>query len=132
MPPRRRRSGASLRRRRRESCARCPRLKRKRGMTPRPRLRFRLGRLTQLKRLEVFMSLVRAGVMLFVGSFFVLALFAEPPQRKGAPPAPPSSASEVIQEFPSNDVMRTAWKVNWATATGYGLYLQDAWFKRGP
>jgi primary-amine oxidase len=26
--------------------------------------------------------------------------------------------------------MRTAWKVRWATQTGFGLYLQDAWFKK--
>lgn len=44
----------------------------------------------------------------------------------------PTQVNEVIQQFPTNDAMQTAWKVRWATATGYGLYIQDAWFKRGP
>src|SRR4051812_15007395 len=43
-----------------------------------------------------------------------------------------SLANELIQQFPTNDAMKTAWKIHWATSTGYGLYIQDAWFKRGP
>src|SRR5438132_7193237 len=57
----------------------------------------------------------------------------------GAPAQPvkkdrdkPTLANELVQQFPSNDAMKTAWKVHWATATGYGLYIQDAWFKKGP
>ncbi len=45
-------------------------------------------------------------------------------------PAPPTG--EVVQTFPSNDVMKTAWKVHYTTAAGFGLIIQDAWFKRGP
>jgi len=45
-------------------------------------------------------------------------------------PAPPGN--EVIQEFPSKGPMETAWKIHWATTSGYGLYIQDAWFKKSP
>ena len=40
--------------------------------------------------------------------------------------------NEIIQEFPSNDVMRTAWKVHYATRNGFGLIIQDAFFKKTP
>src|SRR5438552_3744528 len=43
-----------------------------------------------------------------------------------------SVTNEVIQQFPTNDAMKTAWKIHWATSTGFGLYIQDAWFKRDP
>ncbi len=43
-----------------------------------------------------------------------------------------SSGNEVIQEFPSNGSMETAWKVHWATTRGHGLYIQDAFYKKGP
>jgi Cu2+-containing amine oxidase len=33
---------------------------------------------------------------------------------------------------PTNDAMQTAWKIHWATSSGLGLYIQDAWFKRDP
>jgi primary-amine oxidase len=78
------------------------------------------------------MSLLRMATVLLLGGFFVLSLFAEAPEPVPAKEAPAAALNEVVQEFPSNDVMRTAWKVHWATARGYGLYLQDAWFKRGP
>jgi len=44
----------------------------------------------------------------------------------------PKPVNEVIQQFPSNESMKTAWKVHWATQDGFGLYIQDAWFKRTP
>ena len=47
-------------------------------------------------------------------------------------PVTAKPVNEVIQTFPSNDVMKTAWKVRWATETGYGLIIEGAWFKRGP
>jgi primary-amine oxidase len=50
--------------------------------------------------------------------------------KKPQPPLKPDT--EIIQEFPTNGVMETAWKVNWAQVSGYGLYIKDAWFKRGP
>jgi primary-amine oxidase len=73
---------------------------------------------------------MRVPFVLLVGVSLALALGADVPD-KGKPPAA-APANEVVQEFPSNDVMQTAWKVHWATAKGFGLYLQDAWFKRGP
>lgn len=60
-----------------------------------------------------------------------LAGFASQP---GDPPAKPPIAApnEVVQTFPSNDVMKTAWKVRWKTIAGNGLIIEEAWFKRGP
>ena len=50
------------------------------------------------------------------------------PFKKFAPPGP--AINEIIQEFPTNDAMKTAWKIHWSTTRGYGLYIQSAWFKR--
>src|SRR5207237_8511392 len=41
-----------------------------------------------------------------------------------------AAANELIQQFPTNDAMKTAWKIHWAACSGFGLYVQDAWFKR--
>jgi primary-amine oxidase len=43
-----------------------------------------------------------------------------------------SAASEIIQEFPTNDAPKTAWKIQWATAKGHGLFIKEAWFRRTP
>ncbi len=43
-----------------------------------------------------------------------------------------SSPNEVIQEFPSRASMQTAWRVRWDHATGKGLFITGAWFKRSP
>jgi primary-amine oxidase len=40
--------------------------------------------------------------------------------------------NEIIQNFPTQGPMQTAWKIHWATTSGYGLYIQDAWFKKSP
>src|SRR5262249_40517030 len=42
--------------------------------------------------------------------------------------------NEIVQTFPTNDAMRTAWKVRWATAakSGNGLYIEEAWYKKTP
>jgi Cu2+-containing amine oxidase len=42
------------------------------------------------------------------------------------------ATNEIIQQFPTNDAIKTAWKIHWATSSGVGLYIQDAWFKRDP
>src|SRR5438045_4793300 len=47
-------------------------------------------------------------------------------QSSGAPP------NEVIQEFPAGASMQTAWRVRFGHATGKGLFITGAWFKRGP
>jgi primary-amine oxidase len=79
------------------------------------------------------MRVVRlASFALFV-VLLALVGFAAPPQPKEKDKAPdPTSVNEVIQTFPSNDVMKTAWKVRWGTESGNGLFIKDAWFKRGP
>ena len=61
---------------------------------------------------------------------FLLGAPAQPVKKPAEKIALPPN--EIIQQFPSNDAMKTAWKVQWATATGYGLYIQEAWFKRDP
>src|SRR5262249_32614045 len=64
----------------------------------------------------------------------IVASGCEQVPNKGAGKAleKPTLANELIQQFPTNDAMKTAWKIHWATSTGCGLYLQDAWFKKGP
>ncbi len=81
------------------------------------------------------MFLARTAAVLLAAALLALGLSAETPDqitRPLAPARPAAPQNEVIQTFPSNDVMRTAWKVRWATTTGFGLYIQEAWFKRGP
>ena len=43
-----------------------------------------------------------------------------------------SPANEVIQEFPAGSTMQTAWRVRFGHATGKGLFITGAWFKRTP
>ena len=79
--------------------------------------------------------------MLPIKSVLFLTMLALLVFLVGAPAQPVSAvrdkpavalANELIQQFPTNDAMKTAWKVHWATSTGFGLYIQDAWFKRDP
>ncbi|MCI0685175.1 MAG: hypothetical protein L0Y71_24010 [Gemmataceae bacterium] len=55
-----------------------------------------------------------------------------PRTTKDAKAKAPPAASETIAQFPTKDAMRTAWKVRWTTANGFGLVVQGAWFKKGP
>src|SRR5207248_5166258 len=70
----------------------------------------------------------------------LLALAAAPGQQAPSQPgparpvvasAPAAEAKTVEQSFPPNGVMETAWKVEWDTARGWGLFIKSAWFKRG-
>src|SRR5438876_11919177 len=54
------------------------------------------------------------------------------PGAGGKKPEEKKPTNEIVQTFPSNDAMKTAWKVHWATAEGFGLYIEDAWFKKAP
>ena len=78
------------------------------------------------------MNLLRViSLATFVVLMALVGFAAGPPEVK--PPMPPKApTNEIIQTFPSNDALKTAWKVRWATANGYGLYIEDAYFKRGP
>jgi primary-amine oxidase len=90
------------------------------------------------------MSKLRVMLSFLLGGCFLLFPFAgaaaqqplgDAKEEKPKPKPkekPKPSLTETIQEFPSNDVMRTAWKVHWATTNGFGLILQNAWFKKGP
>jgi primary-amine oxidase len=62
---------------------------------------------------------------------FLIGAPAQPFRTVGEKPAF-APANEIIQQFPTNDAMKTAWKIHWATSSGFGLYIQDAWFKRDP
>jgi primary-amine oxidase len=95
-------------------------------------------------------SLKRLSGCVLLGSVLVLSLLlgapAQPvkipnPFKPSAKPKPkprpqpkpaPLQQAEIIQEFPSNDAMKTAWKVHYATQRGFGLIIQDAFFKKGP
>jgi primary-amine oxidase len=54
------------------------------------------------------------------------------PAKTAKPDAAATAVNEIIQEFPTNDSMQTAWKVHWGQKSGNGLYLHGAWFKRAP
>lgn len=80
------------------------------------------------KRLSSFGLLVLA---------VALPVLAQPvpvpnPFKPKVQPAPMVLPNEIFQEFPSNDVAKTAWKVHYATQSGFGLIIQDAYFKKGP
>jgi primary-amine oxidase len=86
---------------------------------------------------------MRTSFALLLGLFAALAVVAAPSTQEGDPIPKPKpkegdqqpmdrSYNEIIQTFPSNDVMRTAWKVRWATKIGNGLYIQGAWYKKSP
>jgi Cu2+-containing amine oxidase len=81
--------------------------------------------------------------LILLGAGIVLAALApalaqqQPGRRpdgaaKGASKPTAAPANETIVEFPTNDVMRTAWKVQWSTMNGFGLVINGAWFKKGP
>jgi len=77
--------------------------------------------------------MVRVQPLFIVVGLAVLGfLFGTTAQKADSEEEKPSSApaNELIQQFPTNDAMKTAWKIHWATSSGYGLYIQDAWFKR--
>jgi len=70
-----------------------------------------------------FLALV--AVVVLIG----LVGMASPPE---AQQAAGETVNEIVQDFPTKGGMQTAWKVRWATTDGYGLYIEGAWFKRGP
>jgi Cu2+-containing amine oxidase len=80
----------------------------------------------------------RPSTLLLLGLAITLPVLAQPVplpnpfKAKTRPKMMVAPANEVVQEFPSNDVMKTAWKVHYATQSGFGLIIQDAWFKKGP
>ena len=76
---------------------------------------MKLSRLVAFAMLSVLMGLIG---------------FAAPPEKPE--PVPAKVTNEIVQAFPSNGAMQTAWTVRWATQSGHGLIIQDAWFKRGP
>src|SRR5947207_80011 len=79
------------------------------------------------------MSYLRAGALTCLAVLFGLIGFgAGPSDAQKKERVPVTNVNEVIQAFPSNEAMKTAWKVQWAVANGYGLHIQNAWFKRGP
>src|SRR5262249_13380014 len=86
---------------------------------------------------------LRTSIALLVGLCAALTLVAapsaqegdpipKPRPKEGQPPPMARSFNEIVQTFPTNDVMRTAWKVRWATKIGNGLYIQEAWYKKTP
>ncbi|HYT91593.1 MAG TPA: hypothetical protein VEL76_22965 [Gemmataceae bacterium] len=80
---------------------------------------------------------VRVSVCLLIGiSVTVMAVAGQggDPAKgvKQPPPVADKISDEIIQEFPSNGQMETAWKVRWGTVQGYGVFIKDAFFKPGP
>jgi primary-amine oxidase len=78
----------------------------------------------------------RFSTLMVLGSCLSLALLAgapaQPQGQEHPAPKPATALNETVVEFPTNDVMRTAWKVHWTTTDGFGLIVSGAWFKKGP
>lgn len=49
-----------------------------------------------------------------------------------APGKTAANSGEILQEFPTNEAPKVAWKVLWSTTRGHGLTIQEAWLKRAP
>jgi len=77
------------------------------------------------------MGYQRSLAYLAIGMLLCLFVFGDAPAQQKEP-KPKPAPNEVIQTFPSNDVAKTAWKVQWATSSGHGLYIKEAWFKKAP
>ncbi|MCC6416620.1 MAG: hypothetical protein IT429_00045 [Gemmataceae bacterium] len=82
------------------------------------------------------MTSIRVPTILLIGVAAALVAVAGHAGNQNQPPkkpiAPKKPVNEIVQEFPTNGAMETAWKIHWATATGYGVCIQDAWYRRGP
>jgi primary-amine oxidase len=69
------------------------------------------------------------------GLVFVMMTFA-PAQVQPQPVNPNSgltiNGTEIIQQFPMNGPMQTAWKVRYREQNGPGLIIMEAYFKKGP
>src|SRR5688572_1438102 len=78
--------------------------------------------------MQITRALILTGLAVVMG----LAGSAAPPDLPTKDRAPVPPTNEIVQAFPANDVMKTAWKIQWDTANGYGLLIRNAWFKRGP
>jgi hypothetical protein len=75
---------------------------------------------------------IRYSTWLLVPVAVVLVFLTGAPGQPNKKPPLVKPINEIVQEFPTNEEMQTAWKINWATTSGYGLYIQDAWFKKSP
>src|SRR5204862_355326 len=113
----------TLRRRSAQACA-----SRRSGISPFP---------------EVSGMRCRAGLLLVFATPALLLLIAGAfGQQRGADPREdaaqkkkqpqPKETKVAEQQFPPGGPMETAWKVEWDTVGGYGLFIKSAWFKRSP
>src|SRR5215207_769614 len=88
--------------------------------------------MTNYPRSRFMLSLRKVCLLTGLAGVALGALLYAPAHEPADPEPAKKPKNQVIQEFPSNDRPETAWKVHWATAIGYGLYIQDAWFKKSP
>jgi primary-amine oxidase len=82
---------------------------------------------------------LRAGALLFTFGAVAQEQPSGSPTEKSHAGALPEGVHETFQAFPctpdggaTRERAQTAWKVHWAATPGCGLYLQSAWFKKGP
>jgi len=77
------------------------------------------------------MSFVRLSTcFMFAGLTATAFLIGTPAQQPR--PVDLMADNELIQQFPTKGPMQSAWKIQWGTETGYGLFIKSAWFKKGP
>lgn len=75
----------------------------------------------------------RYSAFVVLGGLVAVSLWAGArAAQEEMPKKPAAPDNEVIQQFPTNDAMKTAWKIHYATTSGFGLIIKDAWFKKDP
>jgi primary-amine oxidase len=88
-----------------------------------------------MRRLYTCLALGLGGTLLFLAGALAQPINGKKDKQPDPddPPAPAGPANQIVQEFPTfptKDKDRTAWKVRYATMSGHGLVIQDAWFNR--
>jgi hypothetical protein len=83
-------------------------------------------------RSALFTAFGLPALLLVIGGAFGQQRDQNIPPRDDKPVVLAKETKVIEQEFPSEGPMETAWKVEWDTAAGYGLFIKSAWFKRSP
>lgn len=77
------------------------------------------------------MTFVRLSTCFFFVGLTALAFLIGTPAQQPRPQVDASPDNEIIQLFPTKGPMHSAWKIRYHTENGFGLYIKEAWFKKG-